>query len=123
MHVSWELILLQITVSCVLTDLFSLHPAGAKVSLQYANLLQQNPFSKSLQNSTAVTTYSYSLTEYVKNLPITVLFTIGTNMSPLTAHYNHRPPIHINKVPSETMSRPSQHLALRTYLHVSMYAH
>jgi len=123
MHVSWELILLQITVSCVLTDLFSLHPAGAKVSLQYANLLQQNPFSKSLQNSIAVTTYSYSLTEYAKNLPITVLFIIGTNMSLLTAHYNHRPPIHINKAPSETVSRPSQHLTLRTYLHVSMYAH
>jgi len=48
MRVSWELVLLQITVSCVLTDLFSLHPAGVKVSLQVANLLQQNPFSNSL---------------------------------------------------------------------------
>jgi len=48
MHVSWELVLLQITVSCVLTDLFSLHPVGVKVSLQVANLLQQNPFPNSL---------------------------------------------------------------------------
>ena len=30
----------------------------------------------------------------------TVPFILGTNMSLLTAHYNHRPPIHINKMTS-----------------------
>jgi len=53
----------------------------------------------------------------------TVPFILGTNMSLLTAHYNHRPPIHINKMTSGTLRRPSERLALGTYLHVNMHAH
>jgi len=52
----------------------------------------------------------------------TVLFILGTSMSLLTVHYNHRLPIHINKTTSERLSRPS-HLAMGTYLHISMHVH
>ena len=52
-----------------------------------------------------------------------VPFILCTNMSLLTAHYNHYPLIHINKTTSEPLSRPSQHLAVGIYLHVSMHAH
>lgn len=53
----------------------------------------------------------------------TVPFIVGTDMSLLTAHYNHCPPIHIKKTTSGTLRRPSEHLALGTYLHVHMHVH
>ena len=123
MHASWELVLLQITVSCVLTDLFSLHPVGVKVSLQVANLLKKKPLRKFFVKLHCSSNILMQPDRICQESANSVPFILCTNMSLLTAHYNHYPLIHINKMTSEPLSRPSQHLAVGIYLHVSMHAH